>query len=235
MHVQQIAEGLWRWTARHPAWTAEQGGPGGWEAEVASVYLEGPDAVVLVDPIVPDEPDSRARFWRALDGDLARLEGRPLAVLLSCPWHRRSAAEVAARYAARPGTGILAHAEGVPFLAGLDAAPVRERDRLPGGVEGRLVRGNEPVELVFWIPAHAALVVGDALIGAGDGRLRLCPPAWLGGLAEGRERLRSQLRPGLVELLDLPIQRVLTSHGPPVLERGREALAEALDAPPWGD
>ena len=233
--MQPIADGLWRWTARHPGWTPQQGGPAGWDAEVASVYVGSEDAVVLIDPLVPGEPDARARFWRALDGDLDRLSDRPLVVLLSCPWHRRSAADVAARYAARPGTRVLAHAEGVPFLAELDAAPVRERDPLPGGVEGRLVRGNEPVELVFWIPAHEALVVADALIGAGGGCLRLCPTAWLGGAEEGRERWRSQLRPCLAELLDLPIRRVLPSHGEPVLAGGRDALAEALDAPPWGE
>jgi hypothetical protein len=39
-------------------------------------------------------------------------------------------------------------------------------------------------------------------------------------------QLAEQLRP----LLELPIERVLVSHGEPVLSGGREALAEALDA-----
>ena len=29
-------------------------------------------------------------------------------------------------------------------------------------------------------------------------------------------------------MLDLPVERVLTSHGPPTLEGGREAVARAL-------
>jgi glyoxylase-like metal-dependent hydrolase (beta-lactamase superfamily II) len=235
VEVRPIAQGLWRWTAAHPDWTPRQGGRSGWEAEVASVYLAAEDAVVLIDPFVPGSPEARERFWRALDRDLERLAGRPLAVLLSCAWHRRSAAEIAARYASRAGTRVLAHAESVAFLAELDPVGVRERETLPGGVEGRLARGPEPVELLYWIPAHATLVVADALIGAGAGRLRLCPPSWLGGAEEGRERLRSQLRPRLAELLELPVQRVLPAHGAPVLERGRDALAEALDAPPWGE
>lgn len=232
--ARPIADGLWRWTARHPGWTPAEDGDTGWEAEVASVYVESDEAVVLIDPLVPAEPGARAHFWGALDRDLARLAGRPLVILLSCAWHRRSAADVARRHSGRPGTRVLAHAESVAFLAELDPVPIRERDPLPGGIEGRLARGNEQPELVFWIPAHATLVVADAIIGTGGGRVRLCPPGWLGGAAEGRERMRSQLVPSLRELLGLPIERILPSHGEPVLEGGRQALAEALEAPPWG-
>lgn len=38
----------------------------------------------------------------------------------------------------------------------------------------------------------------------------------------------TELRVLLAPLLDLPVERVLTSHGEPVLARGREALAGAL-------
>ena len=89
MKVEPVAPGLWRWTSPHPEWTEDKGGPGGWEAEVASIYLEGDDGVVLVDPLVPSVPGDRERFWRALDRDLTRLAGRPLVVLVSCAWHRR--------------------------------------------------------------------------------------------------------------------------------------------------
>ena len=47
--VEKIRDGLWRWTAPHPDW--EPGG--GWEKDVGCVYYEGPDAVVLIDPLVP--------------------------------------------------------------------------------------------------------------------------------------------------------------------------------------
>lgn len=92
MEVTRIADGLWRWTARHPEWKPGEG----WEPDVGCVYYEDPEVVVLIDPLVPagkDEP----RFWRALDRDVGR-QGLPVVVLLTSPWHERSKADVEARY-----------------------------------------------------------------------------------------------------------------------------------------
>lgn len=235
MQVERIAKGLWRWTAPHPEWTEDKGGPGGWERDVASVYVEGDDAVVLIDPLVPGEGADRARFFGALDRDLDRLPSLPLAIVVSCVWHRRSAADLAARYASRKGTVVLAHAEAGPFLSEIEVRPFRETDPLPGGLAAFRAEGTDPLELVLHVPRHETLVAADVLLGAGEGALRLCPPAWLAEGLEGRDRHETQLRPSLRRLLALPISRVLPSHGAPVLENGRDALAAALDAPPWGE
>src|SRR2546423_5774093 len=94
MEVQELRPGLWRWTAAHPEWEhAESWGP-----EVGSVYAELPEAVVLVDPLVPAD-DAEERFWAALDRDVERL-GRPVYVLLTVHWHERSVEAVLARYKA---------------------------------------------------------------------------------------------------------------------------------------
>jgi hypothetical protein len=93
------------------------------------------------------------------------------------------------------------------------------------------VEGVEPLELaelgetIFWIPEHGALVPGDRLIGDGRGGVRMCPQSWLRHL-EGPtvDDLRDALQPAL----ELPVELVLLSHGEPVLERAREALAAAL-------
>jgi hypothetical protein len=79
----------------------------------------------------------------------------------------------------------------------------------------------------FWFPEHRALVPGDRVIGSADGGLRLCPESWLGYLSSRISivDLAERLRP----LLDLPIERVLVSHGEPVLTGGRAELAAALD------
>jgi glyoxylase-like metal-dependent hydrolase (beta-lactamase superfamily II) len=183
VRVEPIADGLWRWTAVHLQWKPGEG----WDAEVACVYAEDPDAVVLIDPLVP--ADEAERFWRALDRDVERL-ALPVAVLLTTPWHARSAAEIEVRY-------------------GATREPPRGVRPIPVSHE----------EVVYWLPSYATLVAGDALVG-GPGGLRLQPPEWLDGdypsfvAAVGR-------------LLELPVERVLPSHGQAVLERGREALVHA--------
>jgi hypothetical protein len=61
------------------------------------------------------------------------------------------------------------------------------------------------------------------LLGGEDGGVRLCPQSWLPAKTSLRE-LADSLRP----LLELPVERILVSHGEPVLGDGRSALAEAL-------
>jgi hypothetical protein len=85
--VTQIEEGLWRWTTAHPEWK-----PGSdWDRDVGCVYWETPEAVVLVDPLVPVDDQSRTRFLEALDRDVERLIPQlreELAPLLDLPVER---------------------------------------------------------------------------------------------------------------------------------------------------
>ena len=139
-------------------------------------------------------------------------------MLITIFWHTRSAREVAEHYGARiwaPSRGRAA----VERRSGLVSDAVRPGGKLPGGVEAfSTARGTE---VVYWIPEHRALVPGDVILGG----LRLCPESWLPGKT-GLDELRASLRP----LLDLPVERVLVSHGEPVLAGGRAALAQALGA-----
>ena len=199
MDVQELRPGLWRWTASHPQWDhAELWGP-----EVASVYAELPDAVVVVDPLVPDNEEEH--FWSALDRDVERT-GRPVHVLLTVHWHERSVAAVLERYHAtlwRP----------------------EEKGDLPTGVKAEVVKGSDWVEAMFFLEPHRALVVGDLLIGK-DGGIEL-PVEWFP--KDEREWAREELKLMLHERLGaLPIELVLVSHGEPVLEGGAAALERAL-------
>jgi glyoxylase-like metal-dependent hydrolase (beta-lactamase superfamily II) len=196
MRVDEIEAGLWRWTGLHPDWTPAEGGPEGWEQEVGCVYFEAPDAVVLIDPLIP--PEDRDRFLTALDRDIERI-GRPVAIALTVEWHGRSAPELVERYGGRVVAGS---------------------GDLPDDVVGIPVESAD--ETLYWIESGGALVAGDVLLGA-DGGVRLCPDSWLSGRADPQE-----LRALLLERLDLPIERVLVSHGEPVLASGRDALARAL-------
>jgi len=94
---------------------------------------------------------------------------------------------------------------------------------VPAGVEA--IELPDAGETIFWLPGPRVLIPGDRIVGASGG-LRMCPESWLRYLPSGitLAELREQLRP----LLALPVERVLVSHGEPVLEGGREALAWAL-------
>jgi len=219
MDVLEIAPGVWRWTAAHPDWTPDEGGDEGWEPEVGCVYCETGDGIVLVDPLVPSEAADAERFWRALDRDVERAGGR-VSVLLTVYWHARSARDVAARY---PGMRVFAcDAAREEMEKRTDVTDwFAPGDALPGGIEAYAtpLRG----EVVYWLPAGAALVPGDVLLGDRAGGVRIPPDAWL-----TEDATREQLRVALLPLLELPVERVLVSHGEPVLGGAPAALARAL-------
>ena len=77
---------------------------------------------------------------------------------------------------------------------------------------------------MFWLPDIRTLVPGDRILGAPGGGLRLCPESWLYWVRVDRDGLRSLLEP----LLELPIERVVVSHGEPVLRDGHAALRRCL-------
>jgi len=236
MQVTQLAEGLWRWTAPHPEWTPASATPSGWQRTVASVYSEPPadraDALLLVDPQLPapGTPDAE-RFWAALDRDVERLD-LPLAIVVICPWHARSTADIAERYAPARRVEIVVPAAAMHRL---DLKPTRtfgDGDDLPGGAVAYAIDGLDPGESALWLPHHRALVFGDAVLGEGGGELRVAPVSWApkDGAAAYEARFRSSLR----RLLDLDPAIVVTAHGDSAARDGRAALAAALDAPPHG-
>jgi hypothetical protein len=169
MEVEQLRPGLWRWTALHPDW--KQGDE--WEQEVSCVYYEAPAATVLFDPLVPRPERERERFFEALDRDVER-RALPVAILLTVPWHERSAAELRERYAAT--------------------------DAVPDGVEPFAVRDVD--ETLWWLPEHGALVAGDVLLGTPRGGVSVCPDSWLVGRSSPAS-VRAALRPLLDLPLEL--------------------------------
>jgi glyoxylase-like metal-dependent hydrolase (beta-lactamase superfamily II) len=211
MEVTRIADGLWRWSTYY----------GEWREEVGCVCVAADDAVVLVDPLVPEERDQAERFWRALDRDV-KGAGAPVHVLVTVFWHVRSAAQVVRRYRGRLHAASRARAP-IERRAGVRSVVFRPGEPLPGGVEA--LPSGRATEVVFWLPRHAALVPGDVLLGDAKGGVRLCPESWLPS-GVGHPELRAALAP----LVELPVERVLVSHGEPVLENGHAALSRALAA-----
>jgi hypothetical protein len=201
--LRELRPGLYRWTARHPDAEADPqpGSPADWGPDVGSVAYAARDALVLVDPLVPAD---RSDVARKLD-QLVRSHSRPVVILTTLQFHRRSREELAARYG---------------------ASTSRAKKALPEGVETIQIRGAG--ETMVWLPEHRALIPGDRLLGGDSGDLRLCPESWLRYLPSKMKQ--AQLRKALRPILNLPVEMVLVSHGEPVLSGGREALANALSA-----
>ena len=146
MDVQQLADGLWRWTAPHPnaAHWPDFGPPV--PPEVGCVYYEAPDAVVLFDPLLPS--GDKETFLGYLDRDVERL-GLPVSILLTAAWHERSAATLRERYGAA--------------------------DRVPDSVERYPIEGAPEEQVAYFIRPHRALVVAEIFVGDGRGGLALSP------------------------------------------------------------
>ena len=216
---QQLAEGLWRWTARHPEWH-----PGEFGREVASFAIQADEDVLLIDPLLPPERDAVLE----LVDELLR---KRVAILISIPYHVRSAEELWRRYRDQTDCVIWGHA----------ACTKRLRDRrgfreiqlgvpLPAGVSAHAIGRPRRQETPLYIPSHRALVFGDA-VAAVDGELRV----WSIGKVDARRArwYRERFNPTLEPLLELDFERVLVTHGEPVLSDGRARLRAALDARPW--
>jgi len=176
-----------------------------WQEEVGSVAVETADGLVFVDPL--DPPSGL---------------GAPDHVLITVFWHARATPRLGSvRVWSAPANERTLANRGVRITDSLDAASM-----LPGGIEA--IPTARRGEVVLWLPAQRAIVAGDVLLGAGakphatGDPLRLCPERWLGKATH--EELRVSLRP----LLERPVQRVLTSHGRPVLRGGRRHLRELL-------
>ncbi len=194
----EIAPGLFRWTAAHPQWERDPE-PGSVEDWDLEV---GSVLYELPHTVVLIDPllprERREDFLAWLD---RRVGETPVSILTTIRWHRRSREELAGRYRQNSA---------------------RAWNLLPPGVEERPLRGAG--ETLFWLSAVRALVAGDRLVGDGQGGLALCPESWLEDVAVDRAGLARLMGP----LLELPIERVLPSHGGPVLHDGRAALARAL-------
>ena len=195
--MRELQAGVWWWEAPHPEWTE----PDDWTTRGVSSYaIDTGDRLLLFDPLaVPAEVEELAA-------------GRETAIVLTSPWHRRDAVSLADRLDA------VIH---VPPPDPPDPDPVpgqvfRAGDRLPVGVEA--FAGVEENDLMLWVESRRALVTGDRLIDPGAG-LEL-PTAWL-----PEDMSREQALEILHPLLDLPVELVLPTHGPPT---DRAALERAL-------
>jgi hypothetical protein len=209
--VIEIAEGVHRWTARHPEWH-----PGEWGAEVACYAIREPKRTLLIDPLVLGD-------WSELDAVVER----PAVVLITIPYHVRSSAEAVARYGAELWGGAACRRRLPPGVPLRELSPAAAPDGVRAFAIGKPVRQ----ELPLLVESRRALCFGDAVVGVEDedGPLRV----WLISQSHSETWYRDGLLPTLLPLADLDVESVLVGHGPPVTAGGSDALRRAFARPPW--
>jgi hypothetical protein len=193
------------WRVAYPDWRPEAG----WERVVSSTCVTAGGEVALLDPIAP--PAEATDVWERLDAS------PPTMVVVLKPDHVRDADLFVERYGARAFGPWLFWRNNIPQT---ELEPIEPGTELPGGFVA-LYDGRGRGETPLWLPEQHALVFADGMTSQG-GELRIWD-------TPHEERARGALS----ELLELPFEHVIVSHGEPVHDRA--AYLRALEAPMWTD
>jgi glyoxylase-like metal-dependent hydrolase (beta-lactamase superfamily II) len=94
--IEEIRPGLKRWAGPHPEFDPVEGDLDASYTDVASALFHADDALVFIDPLVPDE------LWPELDIEVKE-NGKPVVVLTTIYFHERNRDDIARRYGARVG------------------------------------------------------------------------------------------------------------------------------------
>jgi hypothetical protein len=97
--IEEIRPGLKRWAGPHPGFDPTEGDLDESYTDVASALFHGDDALVFIDPLVPDE------LWPVLDAEVKQ-SGKPVVVLTTIFFHERNRDDVARRYGGRVGGDV---------------------------------------------------------------------------------------------------------------------------------
>jgi hypothetical protein len=192
--MQEIAPGLWHWTARYD----KIGG------EVSTYYLSEPR--VLIDPMIP--PDGLDWFEQ---------HGAPGHVVLSNRHHDRDAWRLQEAFGCR----VHCISNGLYELEGRGQAESFEfGDEVPGGIVVHEVDAICPDECALYIPSHRALACADGVVRSRSDGLAFVPDSLMDGPEETKDGLRQAYR----RLLDLDFDLLLLAHGRPIVGGGKDAL-----------
>ena len=194
--MEEIAPGLWHWTAMHPRI----------RIRVSSYYLAAEG--VLIDPLAPEEGVE----WFADHGS-------PTDVVLTNRHHYRSSGVFVERF----GVTVRCVREGLhEFDDGDRVEPFDFGDELSGGLTAYEVGAICPDETALHVPAHGALALADGAVRwVPRGPLVFVPDE----LMDEPERTREGLRAAYRRLATLDFRHLLLAHGEPFVGNGRETLA----------
>jgi glyoxylase-like metal-dependent hydrolase (beta-lactamase superfamily II) len=195
--MQEIAPGLWHWTARH-----ERIG-----VDVSSYYLL-PERVVL-DPVLPPEG---TEWFEELQA--------PEHVVMTNRHHDRHAWKLKDRF----GCTVHCVATGMHEIEGRgEAQPFEFGAELPGGIVVHEIDAICPDETALQIPSHRALACADGVIHYG-GQLGFVPDHLMDEPEETKQDLKAAYRRVLDVYPDFDV--LLLAHGDPVVGHAGDALRD---------
>jgi glyoxylase-like metal-dependent hydrolase (beta-lactamase superfamily II) len=97
--MEEIRPGLKRWAGPHPEFDPVGDDIDESYTDVASALFHADDALVLIDPLIPDD------LWPELDEEV-KGSGKPVVVLTTIYFHERSRDDVVRRYGVRLGGDV---------------------------------------------------------------------------------------------------------------------------------
>src|SRR5438477_5759453 len=178
----------------------------------------------------PDRPARRRRDRAAAAGarrDRARTRAHPR----HTPFHVRGSELLWQRWRDWHEVTIFGHEHCAARLDDRSVfRPLRGGETLDGGVRAHAIGQPRRAEIPFELPSHRALAFGDTVLEV-DGELRVWPRHRDG--ERRRTWYEQRFLPTLVPLTRLDVERVLVTHGDPVLRHGARALAASLARAPW--
>lgn len=199
--MQEIAPGLWHWSARHPHI----------RSEVSSYYLSGER--ILLDPMMP--PDG-PEWFRAQGAE-------PAHIVLTNRHHDRDSWRLRDEF----GCDVHCVSAGLHELEGRGPVSAFDfGDELPGGIVVHRVDAICPDETALHIPAHGALACADGVVQWPGVEGLTFVPDWL---MDEPEQTKDGLRAAYRGLLELDFDCLLLAHGAPVPREGKAALREFVD------
>src|SRR5205085_1361365 len=152
-------------------------------------------------------------------------------ILVTTPFHVRGSGLLSRRWRDRHEVTIFGHELCATRLDDRSAfRPLRGGETLDGGVRAHPIGRPRRAEIPFELPSHRALAFGDSVLEV-DGELRVWPRHR--EIERNRAWYEERFLPTLEPLTCLDVERVLVTHGEPVLRDGARELATALTRPPW--
>ena len=210
--LDELAPGLWRFAVKR----------NGIPPTMTAYVLRDGENTILVDPLVAGE----AKPLLPVLDEVVR--GR-VRIVVTTPFHVRGSELLWRRWRDRHQVTIFGHEYCATRLDDRSAfQPLRGGETLEGGIRTHSIGRPRRAEIPFELPSHRALAFGDSVLEI-DGELRV----WPRHREIGRAWYEQRFLPTLDALTRLDVERLLVTHGEPVLRDGARALAATLARRPW--